>query len=128
MDDLDNLKPTQLASLLALFTSSGTLICCALPALLVALGAGAALSSLIATVPQLVWFSEHKTGVFIVAAIMLVLSGILQWRTRRLPCPVDSAQAQACRQLRRKSLALYFLSVGMFAVGGFFAFIAPLIL
>lgn len=127
MDNLDNLKPTQMASLLALFASGGTLICCALPALLVAVGAGAALSSLIATVPQLIWFSEHKTAVFVTAALMLALSGILQWRARRLPCPADPALAQACVQLRRKSLWLYFLSVSIFAVGGFFAFLAPLI-
>lgn len=34
-------------SVLSLFASSSTLVCCALPALLVALGAGAALSSLV---------------------------------------------------------------------------------
>lgn len=128
METIDNLKPTQTASLLALFTSSGTLICCAIPALLVALGAGAALSSLIATVPQLVWFSEHKTPVFLAAAFMLTVSGIMQWRARRLPCPVDAALAQACMRMRRNALWVYLLSVGVFAVGGFFAFIAPKIL
>jgi hypothetical protein len=127
MADIDNLKPTQMTSLLALFTSSGTLICCALPALLVAVGAGAALSSLIATVPQLVWFSEHKTAVFVAATIMLAASGVLQWRARLLPCPADPALAQACQQMRRNSLRVYCLSVGIFSVGGFFAFIAPLI-
>ena len=48
------------ASVASLFASSSTLICCALPALLVALGAGAALSSLVSAVPQLVVLSEHK--------------------------------------------------------------------
>jgi hypothetical protein len=127
INPVEDLKPARWASLLTLFTSSGTLICCALPALLVALGAGAALSSLIATVPQLVWFSEHKTAVFSAAAIMLTLSGILQWRARSLPCPADPALAQACKRLRRQSLSMYLLSVGVFAIGGFFAFIAPLL-
>lgn len=125
MDDFAHLKPTRFASLLTLFTSSGTLICCALPALLVAVGAGAALSSLIATVPQLVWFSEHKTAVFLTAAVMLIVSGVLQWQARRLPCPADPALAQACIKLRRNSLWIYSISVGIFGVGGFFAFIAP---
>lgn len=128
MENFEKLKPTQTASLLALFTSSGTLICCAIPALLVAVGAGAALSSLIATVPQLVWFSEHKTIVFLTAAIMLLVSGVLQWRVRRLPCPADRALAQACLRARRISLMVYFLSVGIFSIGGFFAFVAPLII
>lgn len=125
MDAMDDLKPTRYVSILALFTSGGTLICCALPALLVALGAGAALSSLIATVPQLVWFSEHKVGVFSVAAIMLLASGLLQWRSRYLPCPVEPALAQACIRARRQSLWVYCFSVAIFLVGGFFAFIAP---
>ena len=125
METIDNLKPTQTASLLALFTSSGTLICCAIPALLVAVGAGAALSSLIATVPQLVWFSEHKTTVFLMSAIMLTVSGIMQWRALRLPCPIDPAVALACQKLRKRSLLIYLFSVALFAIGGFFAFIAP---
>ena len=48
------------SSAVSLFASSSTLVCCALPALLVAVGAGAALSSLVSAVPQLVWLSEHK--------------------------------------------------------------------
>src|SRR5687767_13970932 len=82
-------RQTKFASILSLFTSSGTLICCALPALLVGIGAGAATSSLVSNVPQLVWFSEYKLGVFMFAAGMLLLSGILQWQARSLPCPAD---------------------------------------
>ena len=57
------------ASLATLFASSGTLVCCALPALLVALGAGAALSSLVSAVPQLVWMSENKEALFVLSLI-----------------------------------------------------------
>jgi hypothetical protein len=125
MEQLDDLKPARTASFLALLTSSGTLICCALPAAFVAIGAGAALSSVIVAVPQLVWFSEHKAGVFAVAAAMLVGSGLLQRRSRRLPCPADPVLAQACNRLRHRSLMVYVLSVGLFLIGGFFAFVAP---
>jgi hypothetical protein len=128
MDTSDEFRQTRVASLLTLFTSSSTLICCALPALLVALGAGAALSSLIAAVPQLVWFSEHKTKVFAVAAIMLIASGVLQWRGRYLPCPSTPELAEACYRTRQRSLWMYFASVAIFLLGGFFAFIAPLVL
>jgi len=125
MDPMDNLKPTRAASWLSLLTSGGTLICCALPAAFVALGAGAALSGLIALVPQLVWFSEHKAGIFIAAAAMLVVSGALQWQSRKLPCPVDPTLAEACMASRTRSLWIYLIAVGTFGVGGFFAFIAP---
>lgn len=126
-DGIDNLKPTQAASWMALFFSSGTLICCALPALLVVLGAGAALSTLIAWIPQLVWFSEHKTTVFAAAVVMVIASGLLQWRSRNLPCPADPALADACHAMRRRSLWVNLLSVLLLATGGGFAFVAPYI-
>ena len=113
---------------LSIFTSTSTLICCALPAMLVALGAGAALASLVGAVPQLVWISEHKTGVFIAAGAMLAIAGVFQYRARFLPCPADPALAAACMRQRRVSLVIYGLSLALFAVGGFFAFIAPLLL
>jgi len=128
METQDEFRQTRVASLLALFTSSSTLICCALPAFLVALGAGAALSSLVATVPQLVWFSEHKTEVFTVASIMLMISGVLQWRSRYLPCPSNPDLAEVCQRTRRRSLWMYLASVVVFLLGGFFAFVAPLVL
>ncbi|HSH53388.1 MAG TPA: hypothetical protein VK967_00035 [Methylotenera sp.] len=126
--EMTSLKQTKAASLLSLFTSSGTLVCCALPALLVGIGAGAAMSSLISNVPQLVWFSEHKVGVFAFAALMLLLSGAMHWRARSLPCPVDPAQAATCIATRRTSFRVYVFSLLIFLMGGFFAFIAPLIL
>lgn len=126
--EMVSLKQTKAASVLSLFTSGGTLICCALPALLVGIGAGAAMSSLVSNVPQLVWFSEHKVGVFIFAALMLLLSGIMQWRARSLPCPADPALAAICIATRKTSLKVYVFSVVIFFIGGFFAFVAPLIL
>jgi hypothetical protein len=44
----------------SLLFASGTLVCCVLPAVMVALGAGAALAGLVTSVPQLVWLSAHK--------------------------------------------------------------------
>ena len=120
-----NLVKTKHLSYLSLFTSGGTLICCALPALLVGLGAGAVMASLVSSVPQIVWFSEHKLGVFIFAGIMLSISGFLQWRARSLPCPSDKALAELCHKTRVNSLRVYYFSVTVFLIGGFMAFIAP---
>ena len=39
----------------ALLASSGTLVCCVLPAVMVSLGAGATLAGLVTAVPQLIW-------------------------------------------------------------------------
>jgi len=120
-----NLVKTKHISLLTLFSSGGTLICCALPALLVSLGAGAVIASVVSSVPQIVWFSEHKLGVFIFAGIMLSISGLLQWQARSLPCPSDKALAELCNKTRVNSLRVYFFSVCIFLIGGFMAFVAP---
>lgn len=112
-------------SLASLFASSGTLVCCALPALLVALGAGAVLSSLVSVFPQLVWLSEHKEGLFIGAGLMLAASGVLQWHNRTAPCPTDPALRDACLRTRKTSRRVYGVSLLIYAVGGWFAFIQP---
>ena len=120
------LRSNKLANYLTLFTSSGTIVCCEIPALLVSIGAGAALSSLITVFPQLVILSVYKIPIFIGAFMMLIISGILQYRSRNLPCPADKKQAYACMQTRKVSMIIYFTSVGIFIIGLLFAFIIPL--
>jgi hypothetical protein len=112
-------------SLAALLASSGTLVCCALPALLVAVGAGATLASLVGAVPQLIWLSEHKEGLFIFAGLMLAAGGALQWTNRHAPCPTDPRLRKACLRTRRNSLRVYAISAAFYAVGGWFAFVQP---
>lgn len=124
----DVIDRSRLVNVFSLFTSASTLICCALPALLVAIGAGAALSGLISTVPQLIWISEHKVPIFGLAGAMLLLAGWLQWHARNAPCPADPQLAAACRQSRRNSLRVYWISVAIFGIGAWFAFIAPLLI
>jgi hypothetical protein len=116
---------TRGATWIALATSGGTMVCCALPALLVSIGAGAALAGLVSAVPQIVWLSEHKALVFTIAVGALALAGAMQWRARRLPCPADPRLAAACSRARRFSLGVYALAVGFTALGAFFAFVAP---
>jgi hypothetical protein len=109
----------------ALLASSATLVCCVLPAVLVALGAGAALAGLVTAVPQLVWLSEHKLLVFGSAATLLAVSGVALWYGRSQPCPTDPGAARACRRLRRISAFLYGLALASFALGAVFAFVLP---
>jgi hypothetical protein len=109
---------------MTLATSASTLLCCALPALLVALGAGAVLASAVSVFPQLVWISEHNVEVFVLAGAMLAMAGWLQWRAKSLPCPIDIELRDACMRARKISLVIYWLSVAIFLVGGFFAFAA----
>ena len=115
------------SSVATLFATSGTLVCCAIPAMLVALGAGAALSSLVSVFPQVVWLSEHKEALFAVAGAALALSGWLQWRNRTAPCPVDPGLREACIRTRTAARRVFFVSLAFYAVGGWFAFVQPLL-
>jgi hypothetical protein len=126
--EIASLQASRRLNFLSLFTSGSTLICCALPATLVAIGSVATLTSLISQFSQLIWISEHKPLVFGLAAAMLLLAGWLQWRARLLPCPADPALAALCTKTRRQSLWLYLFSLALFVVGALFAFVLPLLI
>ena len=109
----------------ALLASSATLVCCVLPAVLVGLGAGAALAGLVTAVPQLIWLSQHKALVFGCAATLLVASAVALWHGRKLPCPADPGAARACRRIRHFSAVLYALALASFTLALLFAFVLP---
>jgi len=112
----------------ALVASSTTLVCCVLPAVLVSLGAGAAVAALVTAVPQLVWLSEHKAFVFGSAALLLAASGVMLWQARRLPCPADPRLARSCARMRSVSHVLYVIALLCFLAGALFAFVLPALL
>lgn len=115
----------KVSSFMSLFASTGTLICCALPALFVALGMGAAFAGLTSTFPQLLFLNQYKGFLFVFAAIMLVVSGVFQYRARAQSCPTDPKLAEACRETRGWSFWVYWISIVIYLIGFFFAFIAP---
>lgn len=125
---MDPLKRNVGVAFGSLLASTATLVCCVLPAVLVSIGAGAALVGLVSAFPQLVWLSEHKAGVFLVAGLLLAGSGVLLWRARRMPCPVEAEAARACMRLRRISAWLYGISLTAFVCGALFAFALPRLL
>jgi hypothetical protein len=120
-------KTNSIVAFGTLLATTGTLLCCVLPAVLVSVGAGAVLVGLVSAVPQLVWLSEHKALVFGIAGALLVISGILIWRARRLPCPIEPLAARSCMRLRRVNAAVYGASVACFAVGALVAFVLPIL-
>ncbi len=111
----------------SLLASGATLVCCVLPAVLVSLGAGAALVGLVSAFPQLVWLSENKSIVFGVAGLLLAFGGAMLWHSRRLPCPVEPDAARACMRLRSISAWLFGTSLVSFLLGASFAFVLPLL-
>jgi len=108
-----------------LFGSMSTLICCALPSLLVSLGLGAVMAGLASNVPGLIWISEHKMMVFAFAGVMLFMNGLLLWHNRNAPCPIDPKLRDACIKGRKTSKALYIFSLCIYLLGFFFAYVVP---
>ena len=121
---LNNLYKQTVFPVLSLFTSIGTLLCCALPALLVTLGMGAALAGFISVAPWITVISEYKIFIFVGAGILLILSSYFLWINRNAPCPIDAKQAKACALLRKFSLYTIIISIVIYIVGFFFAFFA----
>lgn len=114
-----------LVNYLTLFGSLSTLICCALPALLVSLGLGAVMAGLASNVPGLIWASENKAILFGLSGIMLAGNGILLWINRNAPCPIDPKLRDACIKGRKTSKGFYFISLFVFLIGFGFAYILP---
>jgi len=64
----------------------GALICCALPIVLVALGAGSVVASLVSTAPWLVALSRYKEWVFLVAGGLLAADYWILYRSSSEAC------------------------------------------
>lgn len=116
------------APTIALVTSLSTLVCCTLPAFMITLGMGAALSSLTSNVPQLIWLSERKALVFGGSFVLLLLAWLVRYLTRNMPCPTDPAAAKACARLRALGGIVLWAGFLVWAVGAFSAFILPKLL
>jgi len=63
----------------SLFSSFSTLICCALPSVLVLLGMGTTVASLLSTAPWLVSLSRHKIWTFSIAGTLIASSFVMTY-------------------------------------------------
>ncbi|HEC12752.1 MAG TPA: hypothetical protein ENI80_05810 [Acidiferrobacteraceae bacterium] len=108
---------------LTLFASTGTLICCALPIMLVTLGLGATVAAMTSSFPVLITLSQHKEWVFAGSAFMLGLSGWIMYRPGR-SCPADPELGELCNKTQVWNQRIYWSSVIVWGVGFFTAFLA----
>lgn len=111
----------------SLFTSVGTLVCCALPSVLVLIGLGATVASFLTAVPWLVTLSRHKEWVFGISGALIALNFVYVYRVApRLraageACPID--EANACSTADQVSRVTLWTSAGIHLAGFFAAFI-----
>jgi mercuric ion transport protein len=114
-------------SYLSLFTSLGTLLCCALPSLLVLFGLGATVASVLSEAPWLVAMSHHKNWVFLVAGILIsgnfvyvyAIAPRLQARTGAC----DPSDASTCQTASRFSRIVLWCSAILYLIGCFTAYL-----
>lgn len=106
-----------------LFTSSSTLICCALPIFLVTLGLGAVSATLFETLPFLVTLAKHKLWMFVGSAAMLALGGWALYRPGRY-CPADPVLAQQCQTAHRWNTRIWWASIVIWSIGFFVAYLS----
>jgi len=99
-----------------LFTSTTTLICCALPILLVSIGFGAVSAALFSNLPFLVDVAQHKAWLFAGSGAMLMLAGVVLYRPGRT-CPTDPALAAKCEAADRWNRGFFNISAGLWAIG-----------
>jgi len=110
---------------ISLFASSSTLICCALPAIFVVLGAGTSFASLITVFPFLITLSQYKLYITLFALIMLALAGYINYKTFYMPCPADPELGKLCMKTRKRSRYIYYLSLLLFIFATIFTYIIP---
>ncbi|MGQ0702238.1 MAG: hypothetical protein ACT4PM_03795 [Gemmatimonadales bacterium] len=114
--DIRRSRSRSLSGYLSLFGSVGTLVCCALPSLLVLLGFGATVAAVLSGVPWLVTLSRHKGLVFAVAGAMIAANAYLGHRSARtMGCA--PGEADACMAAHRRTRLVLWISAGLYASG-----------
>jgi hypothetical protein len=125
-------QPPRWLPYLALFGSLGTLLCCAVPSLLVLAGLGATVAAVVSASPWLVALSHNKATVFAVSAVLIALnfayvySAAPRLRAAGASCPSD--EAGACGSAARLSRGVLWLSAALHGAGFFVAYwLGPLL-
>lgn len=125
-------RENRLPAYFALFASLSTLVCCALPSLLVLVGMGASVATMLSVAPWLVALSRHKELVFAASGLMIAANAYYVYRvvprllvSRGVCQPGDES---ACAAASRFSRATLLASAAVYVAGFFVAFmLAPIL-
>ena len=110
----------------SLFSSFSTLICCALPSVLVLLGMGTTVASLLSAAPWLVNLSRHKIWTFSIAGILIAMSFVMTYlispRLRQGEiCGADDPTT--CGEVSKFSRIILWGSAAVWSCGFFVAYL-----
>src|SRR5271154_6140004 len=110
----------------SLFSSFSTLVCCALPSVLVLLGMGTAVASLLSAAPWLVSLSRHKIWIFSIAGSLIAASFVMTYvvaprLSRGDVCAADDPTT--CGEVSKLSRVLLWGSAVVWSSGFFVAYL-----
>ena len=108
---------------LILFASTTTLVCCALPIILVTVGLGAVSAALFSNFPFLADLARQKIWFFSGSFILLALAAWALYRPGR-SCPTDPVLAQKCAAADRWNKRLVSGSASIWVLGFAAAYLA----
>ena len=119
-------KRVALLNYFSLFSSFSTLICCALPSVLVLLGMGTTVASLLSAAPWLVSLSRHKIWTFSIAGTLITMSFVMTYliapRLRHgEACEADDPTA--CGEVSKISRVILWGSAIIWSCGLFVAYL-----
>jgi hypothetical protein len=125
-------RRASLLNYFSLFSSFSTLLCCALPSVLVLLGLGTTLASLLSAMPWLVNLSRHKIWTFSISGVLITISFVVTYwlaphlRTGEI---CDANNPAACGDASKMSRWLLWISAVIWAGGFFVAYLlAPILI
>jgi mercuric ion transport protein len=120
----DRTRRSAFLNYFSLFTSLGTLFCCALPSLLVLFGLGASVASMLLFLPWLVTLSRHKQWTFAVSGLLIVLGFVNMYLIApRLKAGTCEPGDSACDDASKMSKIVLWVSSAIYAVGFFVAYV-----
>ena len=110
----------------SLFSSFSTLVCCALPSVLVLLGMGTAVASLLSASPWLVSLSRHKIWTFSIAGVLIAMSFVMTYliapRLREGEI-CDADDPTTCGEVSKVSRVILWGSALIWSCGFFVAYL-----
>jgi len=119
-------KRAALLNYFSLFSSFSTLICCALPSVLVLLGMGTAVASLLSAAPWLVSLSRHKIWTFSIAGTLIAASFVVTYVIAprlRDGDACDADDPNTCGEVSKLSRAILWGSALIWSCGFFVAYL-----
>ena len=109
-------------SILTLFTSSGTLLCCVLPAIVASISGGTAVVAMLSIFPWLIPLSKNKDLIFAGAGVLIALNGYMVFKpTNELACDLYTGEV-GCEITGKFNKRMFYTSAIVFLTGGVFAY------